>query len=300
MIRIFKYETINQTIQALATLAGILFLGMILNLATVTLGHSAEKEYSKTAKKVAKIIKKRLHHKGKVTIVDEIDPKVLEGFKYVKLNITTDADNKTFGFYTDGKYVITGLADLKTGENIINYIKAISDTIDVEIRSDELMYGNINAPVKIVVFSDFECPFCKRVSKEMQYIIKKHKGKIAIFYKHYPLPFHKHAELLAKIYEAGKKLGYKWDMYKYDFNGKNNDEILKTFENQLPKNKLVEFYKYLNSQEIKDKIERNKKEGQALGIKGTPYILVNSHPVEGYQPNLIYEIVNMELDKSKK
>jgi len=164
----------------------------------------------------------------------------------------------------------------------------------------ELMYGNVNAPVKIVVFSDFECPFCKRASKEMKKIIKKHKDKIAIFYKHYPLPFHKHAELLAKIYEAGKKLGYKWDMYEFDYYKKNNDEILKIFENKLPKNKLVEFYKYMNSQEIADKINKNKEEGKMLGIKGTPYLLINGHPIEGYQPGLINKILRLELNKSQR
>jgi protein-disulfide isomerase len=296
MIRIFKHETINQTIQALATLAGILFLVMILNLATVTLGHSAEKEYSKTAKEVKNIIKKRLNNKGKVTIINEIDPKLLTDFKYIKLNITTDADNKTFGFYTDGKYVITGLTDLETGENVINYIKAISDIVNVEIRSDELMYGNVNAPVKIVVFSDFECPYCKTASKEMKEIIEKHRNKVAIFYKHYPLPFHKHAELLAKIYEAGKKMGYKWDMYESDYSKKNNEEIIKLFEKKLPDNKLVEFYKYMNSQEVEDKINKNKDEGNTLGIKGTPYILINGHPIEGYQPVLIDKILKSELN----
>ncbi|MDK2791600.1 MAG: thiol:disulfide interchange protein DsbC [Deferribacteres bacterium] len=296
MIKIFKHETINQTIQALATLAGILFLGMFLNLATVTLGHSAEKEYSKTAKEVKNIIKKRLNNKGKVTIINEIDPKLLTDFKYIKLNITTDADNKTFGFYTDGKYVITGLTDLETGENVINYIKAISDIVNVEIRSDELMYGNVNAPVKIVVFSDFECPYCKTASKEMKEIIEKHRNKVAIFYKHYPLPFHKHAELLAKIYEAGKKMGYKWDMYESDYSKKNNEEIIKLFEKKLPDNKLVEFYKYMNSQEVEDKINKNKDEGNTLGIKGTPYILINGHPIEGYQPVLIDKILKSELN----
>jgi protein-disulfide isomerase len=296
MIKIFKHETINQTIQALATLAGILFLVMILNLATVTLGHSAEKEYSKTAKEVKNIIKKRLNNKGKVTIINEIDPKLLTDFKYIKLNITTDADNKTFGFYTDGKYVITGLTDLETGENVINYIKAISDIVNVEIRSDELMYGNVNAPVKIVVFSDFECPYCKTASKEMKEIIEKHRNKVAIFYKHYPLPFHKHAELLAKIYEAGKKMGYKWDMYESDYSKKNNEEIIKLFEKKLPDNKLVEFYKYMNSQEVEDKINKNKDEGNTLGIKGTPYILINGHPIEGYQPVLIDKILKSELN----
>ncbi|MGA1847283.1 DsbA family protein [Deferribacter abyssi] len=277
----------------------ILVLSLTLSIFAGT-GFAQTKKFSKTAKTVKKIVEKRIRGKAKVTLLDEVDPKVIDGFKYIKLNIITDADNKTFGFYTNGKYIITGLADLKTGENVINYIRAISDTVNVEIRSDELIYGNVNAPVKIVVFSDFECPFCKRASKEIKGIIKKYENKVAIFYKHFPLSFHKHAELLAKIYEAGRKLGYKWDMYSYDFRNKNNDEILKIFENQLPKNKVVEFYKFLSSQEVIDKIERNKKEGQALGVKGTPYIIINRHPISGYQPNLILRILNMEIAKLKK
>lgn len=271
----------------------LLVLGLFFSFLYCENGFASES--SAVAKNVVKAIEKRMNGKGKVVILDETKPNVLEGFSYVKLNITTDADNKTLGFYTNGKYVVTGLVDINTGDNLVNYIKAVSDIVNIEIRSDEFYYGNPDAKLKIVVFSDFECPYCKATSNELKSISKS--VDTAIFYKHFPLSNHKNAELLAKIYEAGKKLGYKWDMYKYDYANKNNDEILKIFENNLPKDKLVEFYKYLNSQEVKDKINKNKQEGDKIGIKGTPYILINNHPIEGYQPNLIKQIIKNEIEK---
>src|SRR5690606_6690554 len=59
-----------------------------------------------------------------------------------------------------------------------------------EIRSDELIRGTKGAPIVVVEYSDFECPFCKRGYNTVVELLEKYKGKVQFVYKHLPLSFH--------------------------------------------------------------------------------------------------------------
>ncbi len=97
--------------------------------------------------------------------------------------------------------------ELETGRNITEYYEAISKTIEIPVNIDEIYFGDPEtAKVKIIVFSDFECPYCQTLSVELQpFFLKSTVPTLLPTISTTLFLFIKNAMLLAKIYEAGKK-----------------------------------------------------------------------------------------------
>lgn len=98
-------------------------------------------------------------------------------------------------------------------------------TIDVTgtlapITSDDYVYGDVNAPITIVTYSDFQCPYCGRFDSTMQQVMKDFSGKVKWVYRNFPLPFHDQAQNAAEAAECAGEQGKFWE---YAF---------KLFENQ--------------------------------------------------------------------
>ncbi len=70
---------------------------------------------------------------------------------------------------------------------------------------------------------------------------------------------------------------------------------MQLFDSELPEEKIPAFYTELNNPQIIEKIERNVKEAKEIGVRGTPYIIINGHPVNGNKPELVKEIILSEL-----
>ncbi|TYB84281.1 MAG: DsbA family protein [Kosmotoga sp.] len=253
--------------------------------------------HSKATKSIIKYLNKKSQGKADIIVKKEI--RIPESdFYYVLLDFSLGDKSKELSFITNGKYITNALIDLKTGKNLAKYYESISKTIDVKVSKNKVYFGEPkNAKVEIIVFSDFECPYCKKMSNELGSFFNKHKDDIVIYYKHFPLSFHKNAKLLAKIYEAGKHFGYDWNMYQYSYKNKSYEEITGIFEKKLKEDEIGKFYKILNSPSITQKIKKNMKQGKDIGVRGTPYLLINSHPINGYQPELIKNLIKKELEK---
>ncbi|HCW92368.1 MAG TPA: hypothetical protein DHM44_01665 [Flexistipes sinusarabici] len=253
--------------------------------------------YSEATTKLIQFLENKSNGQAEIRVKDEI--KIPESdFYFVLIDFKAGQDEKELSFVTNGKYITNALIELESGQNLAQYYETISKTVDIEVSEDEIYFGNPEtAKVKIVIFSDFECPYCKNLSNGLSTFFDEHKDDIVIYYKHYPLSFHKNAQLLSKIYEAGKKMGYYWNMYQYDYTNKTYEEITSIFEQKLKEGEIGQFYKTLNSPEITQKIEKNIKQGQEIGVNGTPYMLVNGHPISGYQPELIKNLISDELGK---
>jgi len=247
------------------------------------------------SQKVMEFMMKKAPQGASVKLIKEI-PVGETGFSYLLFDYKAGGQSKQISFVSNGEFVTNSFVELETGKNITEYYEAISKTIEVPVDAGEVYFGDPEtAKVNIVVFSDFECPYCRTLSNELQPFFKEHSSEIVAYYKHYPLPFHKNAMLLAKIYEAGKKIGHKYDMYNKDITGKNYEQIMQLFDSELAEDKVPVFYTELNNPEITEKIERNVNEAKEVGVRGTPYILINGHPVSGNKPDLVKEIILSEL-----
>src|SRR4029079_7810913 len=72
-------------------------------------------------------------------------------------------------------------------------------------------WGDKSAPVTIVEFSDFQCPFCSRVLPTVKQIKEKYAGKVRIVWRNYPLPFHQNALPAAEAAMAANEQGKFWE-----------------------------------------------------------------------------------------
>lgn len=161
--------------------------------------------------------------------------------------------------------------------------------------------GSAKAPVTIIAFSDFQCPFCSRVVPTLHQIEKEYGDKVRVAFKHNPLPFHADAPLASKASLAAGEQGKFWEMHD------------KLFENQraLKKENLVQyakdlgldgskFEKDLDNPKFDDMLKKDLAEGQANGANGTPTFFINGRQLVGAQPyDAFKKMIDEELAKKK-
>src|SRR5690606_23331947 len=82
---------------------------------------------------------------------------------------------------------------------------------------DSPVLGAPMAPVTIVEFSDFECPYCARARPLLERVVEEHPGQVRLVFKHYPLEGHVHSRLAARAAVAAHAQGKFWEMYKLIF-----------------------------------------------------------------------------------
>lgn len=142
--------------------------------------------------------------------------------------------------------------------------------------------GSANAPVTIINFSDFQCPFSKRSVSMINSIMKKYDGKVKYVFKHFPLGFHKLAKPAALAAIAANKQGKFWEYYSVLFDNIkviSNDNLIKWAEDL--KLDMDKFETDRNSAEAGRILENDMALGRKFGVRGTPTIFVNGHKVVG-------------------
>lgn len=187
--------------------------------------------------------------------------------------------------------------------------KALEETFNkplvAQIRSDESFLGPKDAPITLIEYSDFECPFCGRGYTTVKELMKKYNGKIRFVYKHLPLNFHPQAMISAQYYEAirlqdeKKAFAFHDEIYK-DQKGLSEgaaflDKVAKKVGADIKKVK-----KDINSEKVAQRIDEDMKEASSLGMQGTPGFLVNGIPVRGAYPPEHFVSIIEELQKRGK
>ena len=162
--------------------------------------------------------------------------------------------------------------------------------------------GAKNAPLQVVIFSDFQCPFCKRVEPQLSQLEKDYGSKVHMVWKNYPLPFHNNAEPAAEAAMAAGAQGKFWEMHDKLF--ENNTALdranLEKYAQELGLN-MAKFKSDLDAQKYKDQIQSDTKEGQAVGVNGTPAVFINGRKINGAYPwETFKKIADEELAKKKK
>ncbi|HET6147618.1 MAG TPA: thioredoxin domain-containing protein [Polyangia bacterium] len=164
---------------------------------------------------------------------------------------------------------------------------------------DSQAKGPKNAPITMVIFSDFQCPFCARVEPTLTQIEKEYGGKVRQVWKNYPLPFHNNAEPAAEAAMAAGAQGKFWEMHDKLF--ANNTALdrpnLEKYAQELGLN-MAKFKADLDSSKYKSVIEAETKEGQAVGVNGTPAVFINGRKISGAYPfDTFKKITEEELAK---
>ncbi len=168
------------------------------------------------------------------------------------------------------------------------------ETAAVAVRADDPKWGHALAPVTIVVFSDFQCPYCSRVEATLKALRTKYgEDKLRIVWKDFPLPFHKQAaqaHVAARaVYELGGDKAF-WRFHELAFNDQkalteSHFEIWATTAGVS----LSKFQKVVTDLKIRMRMELNITDGKAYGVRGTPSFFINGKFQSGAQSQSTFE-----------
>lgn len=189
---------------------------------------------------------------------------------------------------------------------LISQLKSSSDIkmnlepprVELDIKDAPAM-GDKNAKVTLVEFSDYQCPFCKRVRPTIFRLLDEYKGKLRYVFADFPLSFHKDAK---KAHEAAHCAGDQEKYFEYSRKLFDNQtaikvEDLKKYAKELQLN-TKEFDQCLDSGKHAKDVEKLAEAGAAAGVSGTPAYFINGIMLSGALPyDSFKEIIDAELKR---
>jgi len=174
--------------------------------------------------------------------------------------------------------------------------------VDMEaLLDDDAVRGDADAPVTIVEWSDFECPFCARFYSETLPSIEEEyikTGKVKLIYRDFPLGFHQNAQKAAEAAECAGEQGKYWEMHDMLFEQGVQGGVagFKQYGKTLGLN-TAKFDTCLDSGAMAGEVQQDMADGAAVGIQGTPGFIVNGKLVSGAQPFAVFkQVIDAELN----
>src|SRR3989339_203536 len=164
-----------------------------------------------------------------------------------------------------------------------------------KITKDDHLRGELKAPVMLIEFSDYQCPFCQQIHPTLKKIFEDYNGQVAWAYKHFPLDqLHPFARQAA---EAAECAGDQDKFWEYSDSLYNNQKLFsETYFAQLASELGLNAGKFndcVASGKYKDLVSADQAEGISAGVSGTPGTFVNGQLVKGAVP---YETFKQIID----
>ncbi|MBX3248889.1 MAG: thioredoxin domain-containing protein [Myxococcales bacterium] len=165
------------------------------------------------------------------------------------------------------------------------YDPAAQKTIDLEgapVRGTPM-----GASVTLVVFSDFECPYCRLAHPLLMQLLREHEGRARLAFKHFPLSMHERAVPAALAAAAAQNQGKFWEMHDILFEHQDalTDADLERYAREIGLD-LARFRADVTAEAARERVERDRAEGRELGVQGTPSIFINGRRFEEPFENL--------------
>lgn len=157
--------------------------------------------------------------------------------------------------------------------------------------ADAPSIGPTNAWVTMVVFSEYECPFCARVSPTVERLLEKYKGKIKFVFRHLPLAFHPRARPAANAAECARAQGKFWQMSDRLFSNQRNltDAAFVRHAKRISGLKFKPWETCYKQLKYDSRIARDIRIAADVGARGTPTFFVNGIKLSGAQPYANFE-----------
>ena len=166
--------------------------------------------------------------------------------------------------------------------------------------NDDPSVGPASAPVTIVEFSDFQCPYCKLSVPLMKEILAKYPDKVKVVYRDYPGPNHPHAQQAAEAAQCAGDQGKFWEYHDSLFDrqapgtGWNFTELAK----EIGLNQDA-FATCLNTGRYREEVAKDLHDGFKLGVTSTPTFFINGRPLVGARPLAEFQAVIDRLLKQQ-
>lgn len=167
-----------------------------------------------------------------------------------------------------------------------------------KIKGHEFSMGKQNSDIEIVAYLDLECPFSKRSFPHFEKIMKDYRGRVHLVFKHYPLKFHKNAQLAANYFEAirlqdeKKALTFMKRVFDHQGQIKKDKETLVKLSEELGLDQM-DLKRDVKSKAVVGLVEDNRLEAISYKINGTPVMYINGTRLSGSFP---YKHVKRTID----
>jgi protein-disulfide isomerase len=224
------------------------------------------------------------------------------------------------GLDTKQKELLLEVFELIKKETSIDYVKGFLDGYKVartqfqQVRQQEdpnKIYpittmnapssGPKDAPITLIEYTDYQCPYCKRVQTTIHDLLEKYSGKIRFFTMCNPLSFHKNALPAALASRAAERQGKFWDMHHllFENNKALDDANLVKYAQQLGLD-IERFNADRKDEKLKQEILKEQAQAIKLGATGTPAFFINGKKLSGARPLAQFEAAVEEALKRPK
>ena len=170
---------------------------------------------------------------------------------------------------------------------------------DVAFTDADPVKGAMSAPIQIVEYSDFQCPYCSRVNPTLAQVQETYGDKVAIVFRNFPLPMHKEAPRAGEASYCAQDQGKFWEYHDVLFQNQRaqKDEDLKKYAAEVGLDAAA-FDACLTSNKYKERVDNDKKTGEMAGVSGTPAFFINGVFVNGARPfEAFAEVIDEEITR---
>ncbi len=176
--------------------------------------------------------------------------------------------------------------------------KLLEDPVSIPVAGAPWT-GNQNAPVTLVEFSDFQCPYCATAAPQIMALVKAYPKEIKLIFKEFPLEMHPQADLAAAAAVAAQKQGKFWEMHDAMFANRNNlsraNLLALAKDNGL---NVEQFESDVDSTAVRETVVRDVQDGDKVGVEGTPTLFINGQHYNGpLDAHYLKQILDAELKK---
>jgi protein-disulfide isomerase len=176
--------------------------------------------------------------------------------------------------------------------------KVLDDPVSIPVAGSPAI-GEGKAPITIVEFSDFQCPYCIAATPEIHALLKAYPQQVRLIFKEYPLETHSYAFTAATAALAAHKQGKFWAMHDAMFERR---DLSKPSLIELANNAGLDvprFEKDMESKEVRDAIAKDVADGDKANVEGTPTIFINGQRYNGaIQLQFLKPLIEAELKKN--
>lgn len=170
------------------------------------------------------------------------------------------------------------IADLRAQYGVV--FELATPSAHVELANAQRI-GSEKAPVQIIEFADYECPYCQKVNDDLKKLREQFGDQVSLVYKDFPLPMHPLAARAAEAARCAGEQGKFWEFHDSLFQSKKLHTTEMKQEARAEKLDGDRFDKCLDSGSEAALVKKDSQEAQKLGLQGTPSFFINGHFMTG-------------------
>ncbi len=188
------------------------------------------------------------------------------------------------------------------GEQLQQKLRA-SAGVDVKLAAPRIAVaeggtarGPENAPITLIEFSDYQCPFCRRAEPTVKELLARYPTQIRFVYRHFPLEMHNRARPAAEAAVCAGNQGRFWEYHEKVFTGSGFEEAdLERYAKEVGVD-VAAFQACRKDGSAKGSVDKDFADGQAVGVTGTPAFFINGIQLSGARPVEVFvKIIEQEL-----